>query len=204
MAFERSNGKVRPTLPRASDLAGVPAAAVPAGNRDTKGRFQPGNAVGTGRAWKYIIAKQVGRELKGEAEPLAREAWTMYLARLREMPQDGPSVRSLLADACRSAVLSGRYATRAAEVGLDSDEGRGALELSMKLSARAERTTVTALDVATKLAAAERAKPVDVHARLHEAFGEPARVTTSPQNRVLEAPGSDGSSGKQTPQGGGQ
>jgi hypothetical protein len=117
----------------------------------------------------------IGRELKGDAEPLARESFRMYQALLAELPHTGAQVSSLVAARARSAVLSARYAARAAELGLDTEDGMAALDLSMKLDARAERLAVTALDIATKLATASRKrKPQDAHAAALEAFGEPA------------------------------
>lgn len=169
MSMERSHGAARPTLPRSGTLAAVAPEPIPTGNRDTRGRFQPGNSVGTGRGWKAIVAKHLGRDLKGEALPLAREALQLYRAELGHMPHDGPQVRQLVAARARSAVLAARYALRAAELGLDTEAGQKALALSMQLDARAERLAVTALDIAATLAKADRERRGNanpVHARI--------------------------------------
>lgn len=169
MTAEHSHGKARPTLPRSRSLAEVPSAPQRHGERDAHGRFATGNKVATGKGWKSILAKQLGRDLQGEAEPLAREALVLYRGLLAELPHDGAQVRQLVAARARSAVLSGRYALRAAELGLDSEAGQRVLELSMKLDARAERLAVTALDIATKLAKADtdRARGATaLHARI--------------------------------------
>lgn len=157
MTIEKSHDKARPSLPRSSDLAAVPAVDERPRQRDSNGRWTAGNAGGIGRGWRAAIRKMVGRDLKGDdAEPLARESFRMYQALLAELPHTGAQVSSLVAARARSAVMSARYAARAAELGLDSVEGMRALEVSMRLDARAERLCVTAIDVSTKLAAADR------------------------------------------------
>lgn len=174
MSIERSHGKARPTLPRRRDLEAADADRDPCRGRDEHGRFASGNEAGTGRGWKAIVAKHLGRELQGEAGPLAREALQLFRAELAQMPHDGPQVRQLVAARARSAVLAARYAMRAAELGLDTDVGQKAIELSMRLDARAERLAVTALDIASKLAKAEgKRKPIDVHGRVLDTFGAP-------------------------------
>lgn len=172
MPLEQSHGRARPTLPRSGDLPAVPAEHERSRQRDAKGRWVAGNAGGNGRGWRAAVAKMIGRELKGEAAPLARESFRMYRALLAELPHDGAQVSSLVASRARSAVVAARYFARAAELGLDTDEGRAALELSMRLDQRAERLAVTALDVATRLATADRKRrPEDAHAGVVEAFG---------------------------------
>jgi len=152
MPIEHSHGKARPTLARLRDVPAATAVPERTGQRDAKGRFVPGNSQGCGRGWKVAVSKQLGRELKGEAEAVAREAYKLYMAFLRELPSDGPTIRQLCAQRARAAVLSGRYATRAAEAGYDTDDGRRALELSLKLDQRAERLAVTAWDLAARQA----------------------------------------------------
>lgn len=167
MTLEQSHGKARPTLPRSGDLAAVPTAGERPRQRAGNGRFSAGNSVACGRGWRASIAKMVGRDLKGEVEPLARESWRMFRALLSELPHSGAQVSALVASRARSAVLSARFAAKAAEFGLDSPEGMKALDLSMKLDARAERLAVTAIDIATKLAASDRHKRVNpLHATI--------------------------------------
>ena len=173
MSIEQSHGKARPTLPRSKDLANVPPAGERPRQRDASGRFAPGNRAGVGRGWRAALARVLGRDLKGEVAPLARESWLTFQAMLKELPHTGAQVSALVAARARSTTLSARYAARAAELGLDTDEGMRALTLSMQLDARAERLAVTSLDIATKLAAADRKrKPGDAHAEVLEAFGE--------------------------------
>jgi len=87
----------------------------------------------------------------------------LYAAMLRELPSDGAQVRPLVAARVRCAVLAGRYSLRGAELGLDSDEGRAAVELALRLDQRAERLAVTALDISTRLAARDENR-IDVDA----------------------------------------
>ena len=174
MTIELSHGKARPTLPRSDDLAVPPPAADRPRQRDAQGRFAPGNTSGRGRGWRASIARMVGRDLQGEAAPLAREAWRVYTALLAELPHTGAQVSSLVASRARSAVLSARYAARAAELGLDTEEGQRALTLSMQLDQRAERLAVTALDISTRLAVAARTRTTNpIHAAILSAGQRP-------------------------------
>lgn len=160
MALERSKGKLRPTLPRSSDLAPVETVRDPSEGRSAGGRFAPGNRIAQGQRWKAAIRKLLGSDATdGEAESLGREAWRMYLAILRDLPHDGASVRVLAALQAREAVLAARWANRALELGLDTPEGKAADELGSRHGQRAERLTVTCLDVATKLQAARPPEP---------------------------------------------
>ena len=172
MPIEQSHGRARPTLPRASDLADLPTERVAHGKRDQRGRFVGGNDLATGRGWKAILRRHVTGALKGETEPLAREAWQLYQSMLRELPCDCASVRQLVAARARAAVLSARYALLAAERGYETDDGTAALEMSTKLCQRAERLAVTSLDISTRLAGvASKCKVIDVHAEVARAFG---------------------------------
>ncbi len=152
MTIEVSHGKARPTLPRASVLAVVDTAGNPTEGRAVGGRFAPGNRHAEGQRWKSSIRKLLGRgATTAEAEQLARESFRLYLALLRGLPSDGPSVRTLAALQARHVVLAARWANRAAELGFDSEDGIAADERSLKHGQRAERLAVTALDVATRL-----------------------------------------------------
>ena len=158
---EFSHGKARPTLPRARALAVAPPVSEANHGRDAKGRFTGKDSPAYGRGWKTLIARMAGRELSGEALELGKASWRLYLALLSELPHDGPTVRTLAAAQARSAILSARYASRATELGLDTDAGMKSLELSVKLDMRAERLAVTSQDVAARLAKQERVrKPV--------------------------------------------
>lgn len=171
MTIERSHGKARPTLPRLSDVPVVtPAANDRAGLRDAHGRFAPGNAAGTGRAWKRAIRKVLAREAGGDAEAaiVAGDAWQLYLAALRSLPSHGPLVRQAVAMQSRHAALSAFYAAKAAAAGLLTEQGLMLGAESTKHGQRAERLSVTALDLAVRMAAADaKAAPtIDLAATL--------------------------------------
>jgi hypothetical protein len=158
MALERSHGRLRPTLPRSSDLAVPQATPDRRQGRDERGRFAPGHRSGArGKGWQQAIRRLAHSQLDDpELRGLANDAGSLFRARLHELPDRGPTISALVAEGARSSVLSARFAARAVEIGLDTDDGRRALELSMRLGQRAERSSVTALDVATRLAEARR------------------------------------------------
>ena len=154
MTIEQSHGKARPTLPRSSDLTPVPDAAEERRHqRDAGGRFKTGNVVGRGRGWKRAIAKMLGRQIDDPlAQAVADDAWRTFSAMMRELPSDGAMVRTLVAAKARHDALAAFWGAKAASLGLATPEGVRAQEQSTKHDQRAERLTVTALDVATRLA----------------------------------------------------
>lgn len=91
------------------------------------------------------------------------------------MPNDGPTVRGLLAAKCRHEALAGFWTARSVELGLSSDGGIAAQHEATEHGRRAERLAVTALDIACRIAKAENAKrPESAHGALVEALAEPA------------------------------
>lgn len=151
MTIEHSHGKARTTLPRSSDLS-EDTARDPSDGRAEAGRFAPGNRIAQGQRWKASVRKMLGKGASSEqAASIAREAWRMYLALLRGMPSDGPSVRLLVALQARHAVIAAHFTDRATELGLDTEAGASALEVASKHGQRVERLAVTSLDVASKL-----------------------------------------------------
>ena len=162
MTIEQSHGKARPTLPRSSDLQPLDADRNPRDGRTEAGHFAPGNRLGVGARWKASIKKLLGR-VADDAITVAigRDAWRVYLATLRAMPSDGAPVRSLVALHARHVAVAGYFTNRAAEVGLDTKEGLAFLEIASHHGQRAERTAVTSLDVATKLAASQAKAAAD-------------------------------------------
>lgn len=171
MTIERSHGKARPTLPRSGDLRVVETAATPTEGRSPAGRFAPGNRIAQGSRWKASIRKLLGKGANEHAEGVARAAFRLYLALLRELPSDGPSVRMLAAMQAREAALAAHFTDRAGELGFETDKGAAALDLATKHGQRAERLAVTTLDVATKLRAAKPSKANALLAAI-EAHGE--------------------------------
>lgn len=151
MALVHEHDKLRAQPPRAKNLGRL-TAGQPNRGRGAGGRFAVGNKEATERTVKAAIKRQLGRDATTpEVESLYRETMIQFRAELRRMPSQAAHVQRELAARARWSVLSARYATRAAELGLDSEEGQKALELALKLDSRAERLGVTALDIAERL-----------------------------------------------------
>jgi hypothetical protein len=170
VTIEMREGKARPTLPKARDLAATEPGSHRTEGRDPHGRFTTGNAWAPGAKWRALIAEGLGRELPGQAGELGRRAYRLFRAYLADLPTDCASVRSLVAQRARAVTLADAYAARGAELGIASQDGAAALSEALKWDARAERLAVTSLDVATKLAAKLR-RTIDVHAPVVAAFG---------------------------------
>lgn len=172
MTLERSHGKLRPTLPRASDLAPVEAERNPSEGRSAAGHFAAGNRLGQGARWKASIKKLLGKNADNAiTKAVGADAGRVYLAVLRSLPSDAALVRTLVALHARHVAVAAYFTDRAAEAGLETEQGTKLLEIASHHGQRAERTAVTALDVATKLAKTTEAKPLD----LASAFGRNAR-----------------------------
>lgn len=187
MTIELSHGKARPTLPRSGDLQLVGAEGEPNRNRAEGGRFAPGNDVGRGRGWKRAVAKMIGREVADPiAAAVAEDAWRLFSAAIREMPSDGATVRGLIAMKARHDALAGFWTAQAVDLGLATAKGIEAQELATKHGVRAERLAVTALDIATKLAAAERRRGYDPHAELERILSRPVAPATTASMEVSQ------------------
>jgi hypothetical protein len=152
MTIEQSHGRARPTLPRSSDLRVVQSERNPTDGRAAGGRFAPGNRISEGARWKASVKRLLGRSGDTDAtEMVGRDAWKIYLATLRALPNDAAPVRSLVALHARHVAVAGYFTNKAAEVGLDTDRGLAFLEIASHHGQRAERTAVTAIDISVKL-----------------------------------------------------
>lgn len=162
MTIERSHGKARPTLPRSSDLSPVPATDDRrSGLRDGKGRWVTGNGAAIGRGEKLPIRRALGavaHATDAEVRAVAADAARLFAATIAEMPSDGSAVRQLVALQCRAFACAAFWTAKAEAEGLSSEEGIAASDQAVKHGQRAERLSVTALDVATKLAAGKKGK----------------------------------------------
>lgn len=151
MALVHEQGKLRPQPPRLKNIRRQ-RTRTRNGNQDAKGRFLPGNHAQKGKRLKAIIRRQLGHEATGElVERLFRETLDVYRACLRAVGSDVAQVQDTLARRARWSVLSAHYALRAAELGLGTEAGDAALDMALKLDARAERLDVTAIDLADRL-----------------------------------------------------
>lgn len=96
--IERSHGKARPTLPRASDLGVTESGPKPTDSRGPGGRFAPGNRLSVGARFTATIKKSLGAKAStGEALIVARDARRLFGHTLASLPSDAPPVRALLA-----------------------------------------------------------------------------------------------------------
>jgi hypothetical protein len=173
IAFEKSKGKVRPALPRASDLGQGEAAGKPTEGRADGGRFAAGNAIGLGARWKASVKKALGpHAVAGAVEVIRGDAERIYLAVLRSVGSDAAPVRALAALHARHMALHAFYTRLAEEKGLDTDEGQKVQALADGQSVRAERTVVSCIAAARALATTPKTITV---AKLHEAMKEAAK-----------------------------
>lgn len=174
------HGKARPQPPRSKDLPGTLTAGQPSLGRDSAGRFMPGNGVATERGVKALLKRQLGKHVDDEdVQALYRETRIQFLAELGRMPSKAPQVQRDLCARARWSALSARYAASATALGLDTPEGMKALEMALKLDARAERLGVTAQDIAERLHKSEpKADPL---AWLTAPAPTPAKLPATPK-----------------------
>ncbi len=157
MTLERSHGKARPALPRASDLRSTESAPKPTDGRDQGGRFAAGNRASLGARFTATIRKGLGsKAATGEALIVARDARRVFGHVLASLPSDAPPVRALLSIYSRHQALHAYYTVRAEALGLDTSEGLKLLEVADRQSQRAERVLVTVHDLARVHAAASK------------------------------------------------
>lgn len=169
MALRHEKGKLRPQPARLKDTTARERTGERPRNHDSLGRFTKGNTAPKGRKVKRLIKRYLGTDAtNAETEQLTRDVVAMFKSLCRSMGSEEPAVQDTLARRARWGVLSARYALRAAELGLDTAAGMKALDLALKLDARAERLDVTALDLANRL---DRAKPADPLADLDRRLG---------------------------------
>jgi hypothetical protein len=156
MAFEKSHGKARPALPRASDLRPVDTVEKPTDARTPDGRFAAGNRSAVAARFTATIRKALGtKEASGEALIVARDARRVFGHVLASLPSDAPPVRALLAVYSRHQALHAYYTAKAEILGLDSEAGLALLAVADRQSQRAERVLVTCHDLARIHAAKE-------------------------------------------------
>jgi hypothetical protein len=175
MALRREHNKLRPQPPRLKDLRPSVRTDERSRNQDSKGRFTPGNDAPKGRAVKRIIRRYLG-EGAGTSEQLValtNDTLALFKAFKRALGCDAPQVQDTVARRARWGVLSAWYALRAAELGLETDAGMAALEMALKLDARAERLDVTSIDLAQRLGSSPDEQTNPLLAAI-EAAGEPS------------------------------
>ncbi|MDP9001758.1 MAG: hypothetical protein M3O46_16795 [Myxococcota bacterium] len=171
VTFERSHGKARPTLPRATDLRPTESANKPTVGRDRHGHFAAGNRTGLAARFTHTIRKALGsKAANGEALVVARDARRVFGHVLASLPSDAAPVRALLAVYARHQALHAYYTTLAEAAGLDTERGLELLAVADRQSQRAERVLVTCHDIARLHAEQERAAPQAPHVALADAL----------------------------------
>ena len=151
MALRFEKGKLRPQPTRLKDI-GAQRTRQRSRNQDAKGLFVAGNDAPKGRKVKSIIRRYLGEGVTSEqAVVLTADTLALFKALRRAVGNDAPQVQDTLARRARWGVLSAWFSMKAIELGLGTPAGDAALEMALKLDARAERLDVTALDLASRL-----------------------------------------------------
>lgn len=119
MTIERSHGKARPMLPRASDARTAETEAKRSVERDARGLFLPGNRAANGSGLTRVTRKAMG-DRRGTGEPaiVARDARRVATAVLAALPSDVAPVRVLVAMHARHVALHAFYTAKAEAAGL--------------------------------------------------------------------------------------
>ena len=179
---ERSKGKMRPSLPRASDAKVTQAidhesVANPSVGRDARGLFTAGNRAASGSGLTRVTRKAMGdRRASGEAAIVARDARRVGSAVLAAFPSDAAPVRVLVAMHARHVALHAYYTHLAEVAGLGTPDGLRFLEVADRQSQRAERVLVTAQDMA-RVCATRAEKDVDLGALLAAGVAQSRKET---------------------------
>jgi hypothetical protein len=174
--MERSKGKLRPSLTRASDLKPAESDAKPADARAPDGRFAAGNRASVGARFTATIKKSLGSKgASGEALIVARDARRLFGHTLASLPSEAPPVRALVAIYSRHAALNAYYTLKAEAAGLDTERGLELLSVADRQSQRAERVLVTCHDLARVHAKAADAASFDTPWLESPSAGEPTK-----------------------------
>jgi hypothetical protein len=189
---ERSKGKMRPSLVRASDLRAPDADAKPSGGRGEHGHFAEGNPIGRDARFKHAVKKSLGsKAAPGDAGIVAADARRVFGGTLRALPSDANPVRSAVTLHARHMALNAYFTALAEAAGLATPEGRQLLEVADRQSQRAERTLVTAEDLA-RVHAATTKEGTGLAAILAEAAA--ADEPTTPHAAVVASAGENATS----------
>jgi hypothetical protein len=149
VTIERSHGKARPSLTRASDLVASETVDKPTVPRAAGGRFAVGNRDAVNARFTHTVRKALGsKAATGEALIVARDARRVFGQVLAALPSDAAPVRALLAVYARHAALNAYFTLKAEAAGLDTEAGLALLVVADRQSQRAERTLVTVHDLA--------------------------------------------------------
>lgn len=145
---ELSKGKVRPMLPRPSDIeASEPRTGqerLDGRNPDGTARFR--NQLALGRGWKSRIRRAVAHvagDIGADAANIQSSAEVVYRALLSDAPQSGPLVRMNAASCALEFALAEYLHGRALAAGLLTIDGEKLEGRAAQHRQRAERLSVT-------------------------------------------------------------
>jgi len=174
VSIEQSHGKARPTLPRSRELFVTGKDPDQSNGSTEKGPFAPahGRKFRKGR-WSAFFAEALGRDVDSPgAREIGRKAWKLYRGYLAELPCVTVSTRSLCAARARAATLADFYASLGTRSGPHTEKGATWLGEALKWDQRAERLTVTCLDVSARQARTARERQPTTIIDLIEARAE--------------------------------
>jgi hypothetical protein len=177
-------GKARTESPRLKDNSVQITERDPSVGRVEAGRFGAGNTIATGRGWKAQIRKMLGTDASNED---VKQVLALYLALLRSLPADGPSVRQLAAAQARHAWFATQFTNLARDAGVGSPDGRRYADASRSHDLAAQRLAVTVFDLASREAAA---RPRDTFNPLAMSAEDRAAIVLPPPVRALLTGGS--------------
>ena len=160
--IEKSHGRARPTLPRASDLPLTELEEKLSIPRGDHGHVLPGAKLAVGAGFSHTVKKALGtRNSTGIRRVITRDAKRLFSNILPTLASDAAPVRALLAVYARHAALNAYFTQLAEETGLDTQAGLQYLEISDRQSQRCERVLVTVHDLARVHSQAKAAAPFD-------------------------------------------
>jgi hypothetical protein len=174
MTTRFTKGHTRTESPRGKDLsltlvhAAYGSAGAPSDGRAEQGRFGPGNRHAIGNGFKAQIRRSLGNPDDPAVGELVRQAAKMNAALLRDLPDDGPQVRPLVAAQARHAILATHYSNLAASAGLVTPAGIALSDKAGFHDGLSARLSTTAFDRAVKMAAT---RPRDPMAELNRRLG---------------------------------
>lgn len=165
---ELSRGKPRLTAPRPSDLGTVETAGDRDRDHGNDGRFVAGNRAAVGRSARRALTaplraaqRRVADAAQGQAAPVADallgDALAVYGSVRVELGSRSVLVLGPAVTYATETVLAGWFVRRAAETGLDTEEGARLLGLAHACETQATRALTAALAAAKAVGA--RRKP---------------------------------------------
>jgi hypothetical protein len=161
---EWSKGKVRPMLPRPSDVAATEPRTGPErlDGRNPDGTARRGNTLALGRGWKSRIRRAVAHvaaDVGADAATVQSSAEVVYRALLSEAPVSGALMRMNAASCALEFSIAEWLHGRALAAGLLTVEGEKLEGRASQHRQRAERLSVTVHALSQRPRVSKRRKP---------------------------------------------